>query len=342
MLSRVAESVYWLSRYIERAENVARFIEVNMRLVLDLPISQAQQWEPLVITSGDDEDFKKRYDDATQDNVIHFLTFDLENPNSILSCLTLARDNARSVREIISTEMWEQVNWFYMTVRGAATKKPGGELPPDFFAKVKMASHLFCGITDNTLAHSETFHFARLGRMFERADKTARILDVKYFMLLPHVEYVGTPYDTALWSALLKSASAFVMYRQAFGTVNSDHVAQFLILDRQFPRSMRFCIDRADDSLRVITGSAPGVFNNIAERRVGRLRSELDYAQISEILRGGLHEFLDDFQVSLNGVGSAVSDNFFAMRLIPNQLGSTKSQSQSQSQTQSQSQSSPR
>ncbi len=328
MLSRVAESIYWLSRYIERAENVARFIEVNMRLVLDLPISQAQQWEPLVITSGDDEDFKKRYDAATQDNVIHFLTFDLENPNSILSCLSHARENARSVREIISSEMWEQVNWFHMTVRSAATKKPGGELPADFFAKVKMASHLFCGITDNTLSHSEAFHFARLGRMFERADKTARILDVKYFMLLPQVEYVGTPYDTALWSALLKSASAFEMYRQAFGGVNSDHVAQFLILDRDFPRSMRFCIHRADDSLRAITGSAAGMYNTIAERKLGRLRSELDYAQIAEILRGGLHEFIDDFQVSLNSIGSAVFDTFFAMRLVPENNTSSQSQMQ--------------
>jgi uncharacterized alpha-E superfamily protein len=155
-------------------------------------------------------------------------------------------------------------------------------------------------------------------------------------MLLPHVEYVGTPYDTALWSALLKSASAFEMYRQTFGSVDSDHVAQFLILNHAFPRSMRFCIHRADDSLRCITGSSPGMFNTIAERKLGRLRSELDYAQIAEILRGGLHEFIDDFQVSLNGVGSSVSDNFFAMRLIPNQLGSTKSQSQTQTQTQSQ------
>lgn len=331
MLSRVAESIYWLSRYVERAENVARFIEVNMRLILDLPISQAQQWEPLVTTSGDEEDFKKRYDTATQDNVIHFLTFDPENPNSILSCLNLARENARSVREIISQEMWEQVNWFYMTVRGASTKKPGGELPADFFNKVKMASHLFCGITDNTLSRAEAWQFARLGRVLERADKTARILDVKYFMLLPQVEYVGTPYDTALWTALLKSASAFVMYRQAFGQIHPDRLAQFLILDPDFPRSMRFSVHRADESLRAITGTAPGACNNDAERRIGRLRSEMDYAQIAEIMRGGLHEFLDDFQLSLNSVGEAIFDTFFAMRRLPQQLPYL-SQSQSQMQ----------
>ena len=326
MLSRVAESIYWLSRYIERAENVARFIEVNMRLVLDLPISQAQQWEPLVITSGDDEDFKKRYDAATQDNVIHFLTFDLENPNSILSCLSHARENARTVREIISQEMWEQVNWFYMTVRSASTKKPGGELPADFFSKVKMASHLFCGITDNTLSHTEAFHFARMGRMFERADKTARILDVKYFMLLPQVDYVGTPYDTALWSALLKYASAFEMYRQCFGQINPDRVAEFLILDRQFPRSMRFCVQRGDDSLRSITGSPAGFFNNNAERKLGRVRSELDYAQVAEIMRTGLHEFIDDFQLTLNGVGAAVYETFFAMRGVPEHMSQSQTQ----------------
>jgi uncharacterized alpha-E superfamily protein len=333
MLSRVAESVYWLSRYIERAENVARFIEVNMRLILDLPISQAQQWEPLVITSGDEEDFKERYDFPTQDNVIHFLTFDLDNPNSILSCLSRARENARSVREIISQEMWEQVNWFHMTVRAASTKKPGGELPADFFSKVKMASHLFCGITDNTLSHTEAWNFARLARMFERADKTARILDVKYFMLLPQVDYVGTPYDTALWTALLKSASAFEMYRQQFGQINSDKVAQFLILDREFPRSMRFCVHRADDSLRAITGSPIGSYNSVAERRIGRLRSELDYAQIAELVRGGLHEFIDDFQINLNSIGEAVYESFFAMRRVPEHL----SQGQTQFQTQTQS-----
>jgi len=333
MLSRVADSIFWLSRYIERAENVARFIEVNMRLILDLPISQAQQWEPLVTTSGDDEDFKKRYDAPTQDNVIHFLTFDLENPNSILSCLAHARENARTVREIISQEMWEQVNWFYMTVRGAATKKPGGELPADFFSKVKMASHLFCGITDNTLSHTEAWHFARLSRMFERADKTARILDVKYFMLLPQVDYVGTPYDSALWTALLKSASAFEMYRQLFGQIHPDRVAQFLILDRDFPRSVRFCIHRADDSLRAITGSPAGSYNTAAERRIGRLRSELDYAQIAEIVRGGLHEFIDEFQISLNGVGEAVFETFFAMRGVPEHMGHPQMQIQTQTQS---------
>ncbi len=327
MLSRVAESIYWLSRYVERAENVARFVEVNMRLILDLPISQAQQWEPLVITSGDDEDFKKRYQTATQDNVIHFLTFDLKNPNSILSCLAAARENARTVREIISSEMWEQVNWFFMTVRSAATHAPGSELPADFFSKVKMASHLFCGITDNTLLHTEAFHFARLGRMFERADKTARILDVKYFMLLPHVDYIGTPYDTALWTALLKSASAFEMYRQTFGAITPDHVAEFLVLDRHFPRSMRFCIHRADDSLRAITGSPDGSFNTMTERRLGRLRSELDYAQVSEIMRGGLHEFIDDFQINLNSVGAAVIETFFAMRGVPQHMSQSQSQS---------------
>jgi uncharacterized alpha-E superfamily protein len=298
MLSRAADAIYWISRYIERAENVARFIDVNLNLMLDLPVGTSEQWAPLVHTTGDLLLFQERYGQATKENVEAFLTFDMDNPNSILSCLRMARENARSVREIISSEMWEQVNTFYLMVRAAALEGRILEAPHQFFTEVKMASHLFVGITDATMSHGEGWHFGRLGRLLERADKTSRILDVKYFSLLPAVVEVGTPFDDIQWAAVLKSASAFEMYRKRHGRLVPTRVADFLILDREFPRAMHDCIVKAEESLHAISGSPPGTFQNLAEQRLGRLRSELDYAQIQEIIASGLHEFLDAFRPS--------------------------------------------
>ena len=318
MLSRVADSIYWLSRYIERAENVARFIDVNLHLMLDLPRGASEQWQPLVQTTGDLKVFQARYGTATKENVVAFLTFDPDNPNSILSCLRAARENARTVREIISSEMWEQANTFYLMVREAATDDRVTEEPHAFFTEIKMASHLFVGITDATMSHGEGWHFARLGRLLERADKTSRILDVKYFILLPAVTDVGTPFDDIQWAAVLKSASAFEMYRKRFGRLTPDRVADFLILDREFPRAMHYCVVKAEESLHAISGSPIGTFQNLAEQRFGRLRSELDYAQIQEIIHGGLHEFLDAFQAKLNHIGEAILQTFFALRPVTN------------------------
>src|SRR5262249_30588231 len=168
MLSRVADSIYWMHRYIERAENVARFIDVNLRLLLDLPPGTTEQWQPLVDTTGDHALFRERYGQATQEHVIRFLTFDTSNPNSIYSCLRMARENARSVREVISSEMWEQLNRFYLMVRNAAATAGGKQTPHELFTEVKMASHLFVGITDATMSHGEGWHFGRLGRLIER------------------------------------------------------------------------------------------------------------------------------------------------------------------------------
>jgi len=314
MLSRVADSIFWMNRYIERAENVARFIDVNLHLMLDLPVGTTEQWEPLVQTTGDHLMFQERFGQATKENVVAFLTFDAGNPNSIFSCLRGARENARSVREIISPEMWEQVNKFYLMVRAAASAGGVMEAPHDFFTEIKRASHLYVGITDATMSHGEGWHFGRLGRLLERADKTSRILDVKYFILLPSATDVGTPIDDIQWSAVLKSASAFEMYRQRHGRIAPGRVADFLVLDREFPRAMRYCVVKAEESLHAISGSPVGTFQNAAEQRLGRLRSELDYAQIQEIIIGGLHEFLGAFQAKLNHVGEAIFDTFFALR----------------------------
>ena len=176
-----------------------------------------------------------------------------------------------------------------------------------------MASHLFTGVTDNTLTHGEAWHFMRMGRMLERADKTTRILDVKYFILLPGVEDVGTPYDAILWTALLKSASASEMYRRKYSHIQPQRVAEFLLLDLDFPRSVRFCLVNAEESLRSISGTPRGSYASPAEQQLGRLRSELDYANVQEIIRVGLHEFLDGFEAKLNNLGEAFFQVFLQM-----------------------------
>lgn len=320
MLSRVADAIYWMSRYVERAENVARFVDVNLHLALDFPEAGAQ-WEPLVATTGDSEMFATRYGEASRDNVLMFLTFDRECPNSIISCLALARENARSVREIISSEMWEQVNYAYLMVMEAARRPELAlEAPHDFFTQVKQASHLFVGTTYLTMSHSEAWHFARLGRLLERADKTSRILDVKYFLLLPQPTDVGTTLDALHWGALLRSASAFEMYRKRHGGITPGKVVEFLILDRKFPRSVRYCLEKGERSLHAITGAALGTWTNGAERELGRLTSELSYAETKEILGRGLHEFIDDLQQRLNYVSGSVYETFFAMKPLDQEV----------------------
>lgn len=311
MLSRVAESVYWMSRYIERAENVARFVSVNLNLSLDSPRDAQQQWLPLVGTTGDDEAFAAHYDTPSKENVIQFLTLDRDNPNSILSCLTAARENARSVRECISAEMWEHVNNFYLMVKESGPIRTSID---EFYEQIRFSGQQFVGVTDGTMTNGEAWHFCRLGRSIERADKTSRILDVKYFILLPSAEDIGTPLDDVQWSALLRSGSALEMYRQRHGRITPTHVVEFLILDREFPRAVLFCLTKANESLHAITGAALGGFSNQPEQALGQLRAEMAYTRAEEIVARGVHEFVDDLQLRLNLVGDAVFETFFAMR----------------------------
>ena len=227
MLSRVAAAIYWSARYVERAENVARFIDVNLNLMLDTPAHQRGNWQSLVMTTGDQAWFETHYGKATPEAVTRFLTFDPEYPNSILACVTKARENARTVREIISREMWQELNEFYLMVSQAARPKVSPEEFSEFYARVKRAGIYFEGVTNATLSRGETWHFARLGRMLERADKTSRILDVKYFLLLPPGSGVGTTIDQLGWTALLNSASALQMYRQHHHLTSPATVAKF-------------------------------------------------------------------------------------------------------------------
>ncbi|MFH1983498.1 MAG: alpha-E domain-containing protein [Pseudomonadota bacterium] len=316
MLSRVANSIYWMCRYIERAENVARFISVNLNLLLDMPSEKGKHWEPLVMITGDQALFEKKCPDCTQEQeaVIRFLTFDREYPNSILSCLAAARENGRSIREIISSEMWEHLNNFYLELADAQSLKLALEDPHRFFKIIQMRSHLFTGLMDSTMSHGEAWNFARIGMMLERADKTSRILDVKYFMLLPQADLVNTPIDNIQWTAVLKSASAFEMFRKTHHHITPRKVANFLIFDSQFPRSIRHCIAKAQVCLHRITGSPPGSASSPAEKRLGRLTADLEYTDIDEVIDSGMHEYMDSLQTRLNLVDQAIGITFFNIK----------------------------
>jgi uncharacterized alpha-E superfamily protein len=298
-----------MSRYVERAENIARYIGVNLNLQLDLPLAPAQHWQPLIDTTGDANLFKERFGEARQDSVIEFLAYDEQNPSSIISCLRAARENARSVRETISTSMWAQINSMYLHIQ-THHSIPQPERLLDSFEEIRMGCHLFQGITDATMSHNEAWQFLQLGRMLERADKTSRILDVKYFMLLPSLRDVGTPYDDIHWAAVLKSVSGFEMYRKKFGRITPNNIVEFLVMDREFPRAIRFCLSSANECMHKITGTPLDSFRFRSEQLMGLLESELNFSSVEDILRGGLHEYLDSLQHKMNDIDIQLRADF--------------------------------
>lgn len=314
MLSRVAESIYWMCRYIERAENVARVVNVNWHLTLDA--SSEPQWHPLVSIMADEEYFGEHYESLSQKNVMRFLACDREYPNSIYNCLRQARENARSIREIIPSDLWEHVNVFYQQVEQATKSSEILETPHEFLDLVVQGSNEFIGRSYTTMMHDEGWHFCRLGRLIERSDKTSRILDVKYFYLLPSVADVGTSLDNIQWSALLRSASALQAYRQIYGPIDPRNVVDLLLLGYGFPRSVKYCVDRLQASIAFVSGSPPGLYTNDAERHCDRLRSQLACARVDDIIDSGLHEFVDSLQVRLNHIGTAIQKQFFEFREV--------------------------
>ena len=263
----------------------------------------------MIEITGDKEEFEKRYGPATQAGVIEFLAYDTDNPSSIYSCLRSARENARSVRETISSEMWAQVNAMYLQIQSQRSM-PEPERLLDVFRDIRLGCHLFQGITDSTMTHNEAWRFMQLGRKLERADKTSRLLDVKYFMLLPSTKDVGTPYDDIHWGAVLKSVSGFEMYRQRFGRINPRDVVEFLVMDREFPRSVYYCICSANESLQAITGTAPGYFQYRSEQQLGQLQADINYASTDVVISNGLHEYLDGLQDRMNLIDIALRDDF--------------------------------
>src|SRR6476646_7573637 len=297
MLSRVADSLYWMSRYIERAEDNARIAEVNIQMLLDVTNQQEpdpnQQWDPIISSLEVNELFTSLYPNPDGRAVLDFVSLQKKNPNSIVSCLTRARENARTTSEQISSEMWEQINKLYLFARSESAKKLVKASPYEFFKRIIAGSHLFQGITDATMTHGEGWDFIRIGKLLERADCTSRILDIKYHILLPSGERVGGNIDTIQWMSVLRSCSALEAYRKIyFGQVAPWKVAEFVITHPEFPRSIRFSVDSLDAALHRISGSPETSYANEAERLSGRLRYDLDFATIADIFDYGLHEYL--------------------------------------------------
>jgi uncharacterized alpha-E superfamily protein len=318
MLSRVADSLYWMSRYIERAENIARFLDVNWHLTLDLSLMQQSHWSALVSVSGDQKVFTERYERDTKENVLTFLTIDQGYDNSILSCLGKARENGLAVRDLIPIEMWELLNVYYHTVEKEA-KQPDALFnnPYTFCEEVKRRTLTLSGLVDDAMDHDDAWLFFNLGRMLERADKTSRILDVKYFVLLPHLQDVGTIIDEVQWAALLKATSSFQAYRHRYGRIAPTTVAKFMLMDHRFPRSVLYCLTKAQKYLHDITGTRIGYFSNEAEKVIGQLCAELSFQSVEDVFSQGLHEFTDRLQLRMNRMDEAVQNTFFATSTAP-------------------------
>ena len=317
MLSRAADSIYWIGRYMERAENLARFISVHLNLMLDLPPGSVEHWNPLVATTGDLLRFLERYDRTTRDSALEFLTFDAGNPNSILSCLRAARENARAIRDVLSSEMWEHLNTTYLHVSSPDALPQARESSYEFFGEIKLAGRLFEGLTDDTLSHGEAWNFCRLGRLLERSDKISRILDLKHFHGTMSGSRSEAHSEDLEWSTILQSACALELYRKRHGGLRWNPIVEFLLLDPEFPRSVLFCLRGAEEALHAITGTPPGTFRSTAEQRLGQLRSELAFLRVEEILADGLHEYLDSLQLNLNLVDDALGASFF----VPGAVG---------------------
>ncbi len=316
MLSRVAESIYWMSRQVERAENLARFIEVTLHMTLDQPEHMIDPWEPLVQVTGENEWFEAKYGKATVQNVVQFLAFDREYHNSMISCLHTARENARSVREALSSEAFEQLNDFYHFVRDTSADQLT-DPTADFFDQVRSQAMMWAGVLDNTMPHNTTWHFMNVGRLLERADKTSRILDVKYFNLLPRVEDVGTAIDDLQWSTLLLAISGFEAYRREHHLMDVEKIVQFFIFHRTFPRSIYSCVAGADWSIREIEQESGGETSGIATEQLAVLRHRLKNTNVKEVIAGGMHQFVDRLQIELNQIGDALGRDYFYVTATP-------------------------
>ena len=312
MLSRVANCLYWMARYIERAENIARIVDVNLQLLLDFRNLNDQRladhWMPIVQSTGDEEAFLQLHKKATGKNVTEFLVFQMENPNSLVASICQARENARMVRDQITSEMWEELNRLYLFVRSPQARQVWTESPSEFFQQVKASSLILIGLTRATAIRNEGWNFGEAGKFIERADKTSRILDVRYHTLPERGLPEAVSQTEALeWSAILRSCSGWDAYKSIYGAdVHPKLVAEFLLLNDDFPRSVRFCVSKLNEALRRISGVAEARFSNDAEKLAGRLVAELQFSTVEEVFEIGLHVYLDQLQAKLNSIGEAL------------------------------------
>jgi uncharacterized alpha-E superfamily protein len=311
MLSRVADSLFWMSRYIERAENTSRMLDVNLDMLMDLGPKDEEdlqrRWQDVILAIGAEESFDALYSKANAANVIELLTINLTNPHSISACIRSARENARTVREQISSEMWEQLNRLFHSVKDMTMDRIWQEGPHRFYQLLKEATQTFHGVTDATMTHGEGWEFIRVGKFLERADNSTRIIDLRNKLLQPSSDNPANPEDIIEWMAVLKSCSGLEGYRKAFrSSIEPKNIVEFLILHESFPRSVRFSINEVADALFNITPVSHGQFANGAQKMAGRLRADFEFCDPSEIFAQGLHDYLDGLQVKFNLLGDEI------------------------------------
>lgn len=318
MLSRTADHLFWMSRYTERAENTARMLDVNYQTSL-LPQSAAVAelgWQGLLSISELLPAYTDLHGDVTPRAVMEFMVKDENNPSSIVSCLRAARENARAVRGTLTTEVWETQNQTWLEVNRMLASGDFERDPGVFFEWVKFRSHLSRGVTVGTMLMDEALHFMRLGTFLERADNTARLVDVKFHAV--QSDFFGTAtlqdqeYDFYHWSAILRSVSGFEVYRKVYrDVIRPERVAELLVLRPDMPRSLHASMNEVVANLRMVAGDE----SSDTLRHAGRLRAELQYGNIEEILATGLHAFLTQFLDRVNALGGRISRDFLVPQM---------------------------
>ena len=317
MLSRIADSMFWLARYIERAEDTARILDVTYHALLE----QAQhpyrlRWDALIAMAGEESRFRQLHREANALSVFEFLAFNHDNPSSIVQCITKARENARTIRDRISREMWEDINGLYLTVTGFNAAEQIAIGPHRFCEKIKFGSHRFHGVTDATLPHDESWEFLRIGWSLERAEMTARLVDVQYHTLLDAASTVSPP-DNHQWMAVLKSVGAYEAYHRKYhSSIEPEKVAEMLIMHPLHPRSIRFSMTEVQSGLRAISGTGPGSYANEAERLTGKVLERLRYDRITEIFKVGLHSYLNEMLQMCGSIGEDIARNYFYYAVV--------------------------
>jgi uncharacterized alpha-E superfamily protein len=304
MLSRVADRIYWMSRQMERAENMARILGVTSNMVLFGTRETREQnlLAPLTITDSAERYFQRKKP-VTFEGLVDFLALDKDNPSSIYSCLRWARENAHAVRWQITSEMWETLNATWLEMKAVRKADLVGAGAAKFFDWVKDRSHLFRGVTYGTILRGEAFNFSRLGTFLERGDNTARILDVKYHVMLPAVRDVGGALDYYQWTALLRSVSSFETYRALYrDQIYPIKVAQLLILERRMPRSLAACFEQITQAMERLQGQ----HDRAARRLAGEIFVRLTHADIEEIFQDGLHEYLTQCIADMHELGGRI------------------------------------
>jgi uncharacterized alpha-E superfamily protein len=316
MLSRVANIIYWMARYLERAENTARIVDVNAQLVIDLQSRQAaddpRSWEPLVYVTGDEEKFFELYGETVSERaVVEFMLFDKRNPSSVISCIATARENARCIRDQLANEVWETLNTFYLQLKDDDYARYAQLGSAEYLNRLKTRIQLFYGVADSMLPRTQGWWFYEFGRHLERADNTSRILDVKYYMLLPSLHAVGSSLDLIQWGSVLRSCSAFEAFRRSRrGQLNLERVLDYLIRDEDFPRSILFSVLAAEDALAEIVATMPYLADNPASQRAASLRTHLQETSVAEIIKSGVHEYLDEVQQQAQLIHESVQETF--------------------------------